>query len=155
PGQGGGNLFPPSSRPGNRPGDGLIGQRPGGNFNRPQLGDNLGIAHRPNIGSGNTAIGSGNTNIKGPTNINRQKKITSNVTNNNITKYSNTTVNRPSYANTRIGPGYGGSGGGYRGGYGGWGGGYGYGGGRYAAYHRGWVNGFWNSHYLPGGGWGW
>jgi thioredoxin-like negative regulator of GroEL len=143
---------------GNRPGNGMIGQRPGGNFNRPQLGDNLGVAHRPNlggnIGGGNRTIGGGNTNINRPTNINtninRPTNVQSNVTNNNVTNITNTTVNRATYAGNRYGPGYGGWGGGYRG----WGGGYGYGAGRYAAYHRGWVNGFWNSHYLPGGGWG-
>jgi len=138
----------------------MIGQRPGGNFNRPPVGDNLGVAHRPNIGNN---IGSGNTNINRPTNINtninRPTNIASNVTNNNITNISNTTVNRPSYSGSRYGSGYGGWGGGSRGwggGYGGWGGGYGAS--PYAAYHQGWVNGVWNSHYLTsgggGGGWG-
>ncbi len=159
PGSGSGPFTPGSGS--NRPGAGMIGQRPGGNSNRPQFGDNLGIAHRPNIGNGNTNIGGGNTNINRPTNINtninRPTNVVSNVTNNNITNVSNTTVNRPSYSGNRFGPGYGGGGGGYRGGgggYGGWGGGYGYGASRYAAYHQGWVNGSWNSHYLPGGGWG-
>jgi hypothetical protein len=131
----------------------VIGQRPGGNLSRPQFGDHLGIAHRPNIGnnigSGNRNIGSGNTNINRLTNINQSTNVVSNVTNNNV-NITNTTVNRPSFSGNRFGPGYGGWG---RGGYTGWGGN-GYGGGRYASYHQGWVNGFWNSHYLPAGGWG-
>ena len=54
-----------------------------------------------------------------------------------------------------IGSGYGGGCGIRRGGYG-YGGGYGDGGYRpnpYAAYHAGWVNGYWNGNYSSGWGW--
>jgi len=158
PGSGGGlpNL---GGGAGQRPG-GMIGQRPGGGFNPSHVGDNLGVAHRPNVGNN---IGSGNTNITNrPTNINnRPTNINSNVnstnlnrstnvvSNTNITNVSNTIVNRPSFSGSRFGTGYGG---GWGRGYGGWGG---YGASPYAAYHKGWVNGYWNSHYLPGGGGGW
>jgi thioredoxin-like negative regulator of GroEL len=162
PGPGGGGPLGPGGGAGNRPGGGMIGQRPGGNINRPQIGDHLGVANRPNIGN---TIGSGNTNINRPininrptninTNINRPTNVVTNVTNTNVTNISNTVVNRPSYPGARYGPGSGGWGGGYGrwgGGYGAWG--RGYGASPYAAYHGGWVNGFWNSHYLPGAGWG-
>ena len=157
----GGNRPGPGVRPGDRPGSGggLVGQRPGGPSGRPG-GD--GIGNRPNIGNNvNRPINSGNTNVNRPinsgnTNINRP---TNNVIGNNIG--SNNVINRPtnitnltnnSVTNVNRNA-YGGRGGGY--GYGG--GGYGYGGYRpnpYAAYHAGWVNGYWNGNYARGWGWG-
>jgi tetratricopeptide (TPR) repeat protein len=138
PGGIGGNRPGPGSG-GNRPGGGLVGQRPGGGPNRPGIGDNLGIGNRPNIGNNvNRPINSGNTNINRPTNISNVTNNTfTNVTSNNINNFTN--INRPGY-----------------GGGGRWGGGYG--GFRpspYAAYHAGWVNGFWNGNYARGWGFGW
>ncbi len=144
-----------ANRPGgNGPSGGLIGSRPGGGGpNRPGLGDNLGVVNRPNIGNNvNRPINSGNTNINRPINNVGNNNILNRPTNvTNITNNSFTNVNRGGYG----GWGYGGN-------RAGWGQGpYGYGGYRpnpYAAYHAGWVNGFWNGNYARGWGgsnWGW
>jgi hypothetical protein len=158
-----GPARPPQPGPGgNRPGSGIVGPRPPGGPNRPNVGDNLGVVNRPNVGNRpnignnvNRPINSGNTNINRPINnignnnvVNRPTNITQNVTNNAFTNVSSnvnnfTNVNRGGY------------GGGWGGGYG-YGGPYGYGGYRpnpYAAYHAGWVNGYWNGHYSSGWGW--
>ncbi len=146
----GGNR--PGGDDGNRPGGGLVGDRPSGGQNRPNVGDNLGVVNRPNVGNNvNRPINSGNTNINRPINnsgntigSNNLVNRPTNITNNSITNVSGGNVNNFTNVNR-----------------GGWGGGYGYGGYRpnpYAAYHAGWVNGSWNGNYNRGWGrnnWGW
>ena len=83
PGGGGGNRPGPGNGV-NRPGGGLVGQRPGGGGSRPGLGDNLGVGNRPNIGNNvNRPINSGNTNINRPTN-----NIGNNIGSNNVVNRS-------------------------------------------------------------------
>jgi Tetratricopeptide repeat len=138
-----------------------VGNRPPGGPNRPNLGDNLGIVNRPNVGNRtnignnvNRPINSGNTNINRPINnsgntigSNNTINRPTNITNNSFTNVSTSNVNN--FANINRG----GYGGGY--GYGGYGG---YRPNPYAAYHAGWVNGSWNGNYGRGWGlnnWGW
>jgi hypothetical protein len=122
---------------GSRPGS-IVGQRPNAG-NRPvQNGDNLGIVNRPTI----------NQNFS-----NRQNSISNRVVNNNVTNVTNVVNNNRTVVGgnnvfvNRGGWGGAGYGWGGRPSYAGWSGAS-----PYAAYHRGWVNGYWNAH---NSGWGW
>jgi hypothetical protein len=117
-------------------------ERPGGGFgaqpslnpaigNRPQIGNNPAIGNRPQVGN-NTAIGNrprvGNNTVINdrPTTVNRPIN-----SGNTFIKNENIKVNRFNNVN----------GSGWRT--------------PYAAYHRGWVNGYWNGHYGNWNNWSW
>jgi tetratricopeptide (TPR) repeat protein len=104
-----------------------IGNNPIGIGNRPQIGNNIGIGNRDRIGNNNIGIGDRNLGVNRPVNIN------SGNTNIGVNRAGN--VNR---INNFNGAGWAGRS-------------------PYAAYHRGWVNGYWAGHYPGGwyGGWGW
>ncbi len=109
-----------------------LGNNPIGIGNRPQLGNNnIGVGNRDRIGNNNIGVGDRNLGVNRPVNIN------SGNTNVGINRSGN--FNRVNNIN---GAGWAGRS-------------------PYAAYHRGWVNGYWAGHY-PGGwyggwgpGWGW
>ena len=133
------------------------------NFNRPNVNQNF---NRPNVNQNFNRPTNINQNINRPTNIgntnvsNRQNVVNNisinNVSNNRVNNVNNNRVNsfnRGGYGG--YGLGYGGYGGVNRGwgGYGAYGGGYH--GGSYYNYHSNWVNGSWGGNYRPGwGGYG-